>query len=177
MGSGLSNQTTNMGSCTVEALCSSDQALFDLELATSAEASHPAIYTHDIDWHLDYHDYDKRAWDPLLLETDYIEGDFNLGSVYQTIECVPSTECALDFNMSTASPVDRYVVTRNGVVLISYEVREPWEVTPFGKECTRAYEKSSKLSGGAIAGIVIACVAVVVAAVFGYNMWYKKRQL
>jgi hypothetical protein len=45
-------------------------------------------------------------------------------------------------------------------------------MTPFGQNCSPS---NKSLSGGAIAGIVIACVVAVGAVLFGL-VWYKRRQ-
>eukprot|EP00986_Skeletonema_menzelii_P007889 scaffold3137_cov132-Skeletonema_menzelii.AAC.1 len=61
--SGSDNQTTNMGSCTVEGLCDvQTQDLFDLELRTSATHEWPSIETFLMRWNFGYTAYDKDAW-------------------------------------------------------------------------------------------------------------------
>ena len=188
-GFGSDNQTTNMGSCTVEGLCDvQTQDLFDLELHRSATLEKWRLVT----WNFGYTEYetaDEWQLQYLLRDSDYNDGAYDLGSSYGAIECVPKDGCDLSFNMTPGSPVDSYTVKKNGIqldhsieegVLYGYKL-----MTPFGQNCS---PPSNSLSGDAIAGIVVGsghitfvylpwvgCVVAVGAIVFGL-VWYKRRQ-
>ena len=62
---------------------------------------------------------------------------------------------------------------RNGIEL-GQVVHEDETVSAFGEDCGR-YPKRTSFSGGATVGLVIACVFVIGAAIFGF-LWYNKRQ-
>ena len=81
-----------------------------------------------------------------------------------------------DMTSQTFPAVETHSVKKNGVLLDSIFVEglDSWSrdvlMTPFGTNCF-----NNTLSGGAIAGIVVACVAAVAAIVVGL-ICCKKRQ-
>lgn len=190
------NQTTNMGSCTVEGLCDEQsQDLFDLELHTPAKFEWlgnemPYVPTSTISWNFGYTFAEEWQLRQLLRSSNYIDftSEYELDSRYRTIKCVPKGGCDTSFNMTssqhfdmtsqTFSAVDTHSVKKNGVLLDSIFVEglNSWDgnvlMTPFGTNC---FQSNNALSGGAIAGIVVACVAAVAAIVVGL-IWCKKRQ-
>eukprot|EP00984_Skeletonema_dohrnii_P031575 scaffold24187_cov156-Skeletonema_dohrnii-CCMP3373.AAC.2 len=98
-------------------------------------------------------------------------------SSYGAIACVPKDGCDLSFNITRASPVESYTVEKNGIQLDDRQEVDgvfygKVYMTPFGQNCSPS---SKSLSGGAIAGIVVACVVAVGAVLFGL-VWYKRRQ-
>jgi len=189
------NATTNMGKCTVDGLCdSSNQALFEVDLLTATEHvdnngnSVSSIIDYDITWVFGNSAtgwygggwYGCRRCSPLHKSGDYVNGAYELGSAYRTIECVPNDECVFDFNMTEESlpALEWYNVRRNGIglsrVLLDsggWGIYGARETTAFGEDCST----KNTLSGGAIAGIVIGCVAAVGALVYGL-LWYKKKK-
>jgi len=178
---GSDNQTTNMGSCTVEGLCNEQtQDLFDLELRTPVK--YTKTYDYDmfpdivmptisrIDWNFGYTNIGDGSWELqyLLRDYNYNEYAYDLDSAYGVIECVPKDGCELSFNITPTAPVESYTVKKNGIQLDDVDTIDAL-MTPFGQNCLLA---SNSLSGGAVAGIVIASVAAVI---FGL-VWYKRRQ-
>mmetsp|Transcript_28126 Transcript_28126/g.56536 ORF Transcript_28126/g.56536 Transcript_28126/m.56536 type:complete len:579 (-) Transcript_28126:165-1901(-) len=189
---GSDSQTTNMGSCTVGGLCNEQtQDLFDLQFRTPVEyqepsipnSSLPMIGTDNIRWEFweDFGLYSK------LEDYNYNSKGYNLDSTYGVIECVPKRGCDMSFKIATDSPVERYEVEKNGIQMNDTEVvsgllyghRYHEEVksfdTPFGQNCNSPSPSPESVSGGAIAGIVIACAVAVGVIVFG-SIWYKRRQ-
>ena len=194
------NQTTNMGSCTVDGLCDEQsQDLFDLELHTPAKFESPwlgnempyvSLWPHpSIDWNFGYTFAEEWQLRRLIQSSDYNGNDmaYELDSRYRTIECVPKGGCDMSFNMTSSQrfnttsqtfpAVDTHSVKKNGVLLDSIFVEglHSWSInvlmTPFGTNC---FQSNNALSGGAIAGIVVACVAAVAAIVV--LICCKKRQ-
>ena len=158
--SGSDNQTTNMGTCSVDLCDVQTQDLFDLRLLTSATHEWPSI-GRGMNWNFGYtevkaDDQGLADWDSkYLLRYSYQnDGAYDLNSSYGAIECVPKDGCGLSFNMTQGSPVDSYTVMKNGLQLDPIEAGPDVLMTPFG-ECSPA---SNSLSGGAIAGIAVACV-------------------
>ena len=181
--SGSDNQTTNMGSCTVEGLCNEQtQDLFDLELRTPVK--YTKTYDYDmfpdivmptisrIDWNFGYTNIGDGSWELqyLLRDYNYNEYAYDLDSAYGVIECVPKDGCELSFNITPTAPVESYTVKKNGIQLDDVDTIDAL-MTPFGQNCSTI----NSLSGGAVAGIVIASVAAVGAVIFGL-VWYKRRQ-
>jgi hypothetical protein len=184
------NQTTNMGSCTVEGLCDEQsQDLFDLELHTPAKfewmgSEMPYVPSSTIDWNFGY---TFASWQlrRLLRSSDYINTNmaYELDSRYRTIECVPKGGYDMSFNLTssfshlfnttsqTFPAVETHSVKKNGVPLLDSIFVDHVLMTPFGTNC---FQSNNTLSGGAIAGIVVACVAAL-AAIVGL-IWCKKRQ-
>jgi len=192
------NQTTNMGSCTVDGLCDEQsQDLFDLELHTPAKFESPwwgnempyvSSWPHpNIDWNFGYTFAEEWRLMRLLQSSDYNGNNmaYELDSRYRTIECVPKGGCDMSFNLTsshlfnatsqTFSSIETHSLKKNGVLLDSIFVKDNWGadvlMTPFGTSC---FQSNNTLSGGAIAGIVVACAAAV-AAIVGL-MICKKRQ-
>jgi len=187
------NETTNIGRCTVDGLCdASSQALFEADLLTPTEyvsygKSLPVILSSWMKvWVFGNSTRQYSDWgfipDPLLRSRDYVR-TYELGSVFRTIECVPNDQCVFDYNTTqeSAAVFEKYEVRRNGVSLSRVLVDNEGdigtffydgarEVTAFGENCN-----AKKLSGGAIAGIVIGCLAAVGIAVYGF-LWYKKKK-
>mmetsp|Transcript_28229 Transcript_28229/g.40339 ORF Transcript_28229/g.40339 Transcript_28229/m.40339 type:complete len:569 (+) Transcript_28229:119-1825(+) len=177
-GHGSDNQTTNMGSCTVGGLCDVEtQDLFDLELRTAATNEWPLFDIWQMRWNFGYTEHERDDWELqyLLRDTDVSDRAYDLDSSYGVIECVPKDGCDLSFNISSTSPIDSYTVKKNGIQLENEQVADEYgselSMTPFGQDCN----PSPSLSGGAIAGIVVACVVAVGAIIFGL-VWYKRRQ-
>ena len=173
---GSDNPNTNMGSCDVEGLCNAQtQDLFDLRLRLLPPATHewPAIDSWDMKWNFGYTEYEADDWrlQYLLRDSYYNNRAYELDSSYGVIECVPNGGCDLSFNMTPGSPIDSYTVKKNGIQLDHSRVGDVL-MTPFGENCSTV---SNSLSGGAIAGIVVACVVAVGAIAFGL-VWYKRRQ-
>mmetsp|Transcript_19160 Transcript_19160/g.29969 ORF Transcript_19160/g.29969 Transcript_19160/m.29969 type:complete len:188 (+) Transcript_19160:386-949(+) len=170
-----------MGSCTVGGLCDEEtQDLFDLDLHTVAKYKRPLIHTDEMKWNFGYTKYNGDDWErqDLLGGYNFNDRAYDLDSSYGTIECVPKDGCDLSFNITSRAPVDSYTVKKNGIQLDDSNRQESHGnyfegvfMTPFGEKCNKS------LSGGAIAGIVIACVVAVCAIVFGLVLvWRKKRQ-
>jgi len=107
----------------------------------------------------------------LLQDYNYNEHLYDLDSAYGVIECVPKDGCELSFNITPTAPVESYTVKKNGIQLDDTDTIDALMMTPFGQNCSA----SNSLSGGAVAGIVIASVAAVGAVIFGL-VWYKRRQ-
>eukprot|EP00985_Skeletonema_marinoi_P021166 scaffold12882_cov73-Skeletonema_marinoi.AAC.4 len=180
-GYGSNNQTTIMGRCTVGGLCDEQtQDLFDLELRTPAKYEWALIDTHDMMWNFGFNEYDDRDWrrQYLLQGSDYNDRGYDLDSNYGVIECVPKDGCDMSFNITPGSPVESYTVKKNGIQLDDRQEVDAgyWAqmMTPFGQNCSPPTPNKS-LSGGAIAGIVTACVVAVGVVLFGL-VWYKRRQ-
>ena len=179
-----------MGSCTVGGLCDEQtQDLFNLEFRTPAEYQEllypipamPRAMINDgqISWNFGYTEYEDYDWERqyLLRGSDYNNRGYDLDSSYGVIECVPKDGCDLSFNITPGSPVESYTVKKNGIQLDDRQEVDAgyWEekmMTPFGQNCS---PQNKSLSGGAIAGIVTACVVAVSAVLFGL-VWYKRRQ-
>eukprot|EP00984_Skeletonema_dohrnii_P038009 scaffold40743_cov233-Skeletonema_dohrnii-CCMP3373.AAC.1 len=175
-GTGSDNQTTNMGSCTVGGLCDEQtQDLFDLELRTL-----PTPQSSEMSWRFGYTEREEDRERQYLLQDsyDYNSLGYDLDSSYGVIECVPKDGCDLSFNMTPESPVESYTVKKNGIQLDDgKEVDDALYygkvyMTPFGQNCS---SPSKPLSGGAIAGIVIACLLSAAVGAIGLA-WYKRRQ-
>ncbi|KAL7455421.1 hypothetical protein ACHAWC_006968 [Mediolabrus comicus] len=190
------NQTTNMGSCTVDGLCDEQsQDLFDLELHTPAKFESPwwgnempyvsSWPVPSIDWNFGYTFAEEWRLMRLLQSSDYINTNmaYELDSRYRTIECVPKGGYDMSFNLTssfsnlfnttsqTFPAVETHSVKKNGVPLLDSIFVDHVLMTPFGTNC---FQSNNTLSGGAIAGIVVACVAAL-AAIVGL-IWCKKRQ-
>jgi hypothetical protein len=188
------NQTTNMGSCIVDGLCDEQsQDLFDLEFRTPAKfewmgtEEMPYVHSSSIDWNFGYTFAEEWRLMRLLQSSDYNGNNmaYELDSRYRTIECVPKGGCDMSFNLTsshlfnatsqTFSSIETHSLKKNGVLLDSIFVKDNWGadvlMTPFGTSC---FQSNNTLSGGAIAGIVVACAAAV-AAIVGL-MICKKRQ-
>eukprot|EP00984_Skeletonema_dohrnii_P008072 scaffold2953_cov132-Skeletonema_dohrnii-CCMP3373.AAC.3 len=176
-GSRSDNQTTNMGSCTVGGLCDEQtQDLLDLELHMPANydetyAIFPYRHIHNswIGWYFGYTNIGDGWY--FLRSNHYNTHAYDLDSAYGVIECVPKGDCDLSFNITPKAPVESYIVKKNGIQLDDADAIYTL-MTPFGQNCLPA---SNSLSGGAVAGIVIASVAAVGAVIFG-SVWYKRRQ-
>ena len=192
------NETTNIGRCTVDGLCdASSQALFEVDLLTPTEyisnsgngESLPVIPTNwESIWtfgnrtmYYSKEEYTYQQHPHLLRSRDYVLSLYELGSVYRTVECVPiDAGCDFEFTVKEGQPaaLENYEVKRNGMALSREVVEETdhWDyttikqVTAFGENCS-----AKKLSGGAIAGIVIGSLAAVIIAVYGF-LWYKKKK-
>ena len=179
-GYGSNNQTTIMGRCTVGGLCDEQtQDLFDLELRTPAKYEWALIDTHDMMWNFGFNEYDDRDWrrQYLLRDGDYNDRAYDPDSSYGAIACVPKDGCDLSFNITLGSSVESYTVKKNGIQLDDRQEVGPEFLeklmTPFGQNCS---PPSKSLSGGAIAGIVIACLFSVAAVGAIGLAWYKRRQ-
>ena len=179
---GGDNQTTNMGRCTVEGLCDvQTQDLFDLELHTAAKYEWPSIDT--LRWNFGFTEFENsNDWrlQYLLQDSHYNDRAYDLDSSYGVIECVPKDGCDLSFNITVESPVDSHTVKKNGIQLDHSRVEGEerwgwWDVlmTRFGQNC---FPASNSLSGGAIAGIAVACIVAVSAIVLCLVVWCKRRQ-
>ena len=175
------DQTTNMGSCTVEGLCDvQTQDLFDLELRTAAKHEWPSIST-EMRWNFGYTEFENNDWrlQNLLLDSHYNDRAFDLDSSYGVIECVPKDGCDLSFNITVESPADSHSVKKNGIQLDHSRVEGQWSwwevlMTPFGQNCFLASNNS--MSGIAIAGIVVVCIFAVSAVVLCLLLWCMRRQ-
>ena len=179
----IREKTTHMGKCTVDDLCLKDsEALFQVDLETPTTYNDlSAIPSNSVDWRLGYIDEDLRdqGYGMILNSWSYVD-TYELGVNYRTIECVPKEECSLEFNMTSNSPVEEYTVQRNGVSL-GKPVKKPdtfyssqmIDVTVFGKDCN-VMTGSSSLSGGAIAGIVIASVFAILLIILAI-LWFVRR--
>mmetsp|Transcript_28118 Transcript_28118/g.41956 ORF Transcript_28118/g.41956 Transcript_28118/m.41956 type:complete len:559 (-) Transcript_28118:2010-3686(-) len=189
------NETTNMGSCTLRGLCDEhSQDLFELELHTPERntedivngRSSPVIRSDasdGISWVFDYSDVVKREQLPILTESQYIGEAYELDSSYRTVECVPKSECDLAFNITADLHGASYIVRKNGVKLDdSRELPDEvftsrmWIMTPFGQNC---FPVERRLSSGAIAGIIIACLvllSVTIGVIMGCLNRHKERQ-
>jgi len=189
------NETANIGQCTVDGLCdTSSQALFEVDLLTPTEyvsngKSLPVIpKTWESIWtfgnrtrYYSKEEYTYQHHPHLLRSRDYVLSLYELGSVYRTVECVPiDAGCDFEFTVKEehSAALQNYEVKRNGMALIREVVEETdhWDrttvkqVTAFSENCN-----AKKLSGGAIAGIVIGCLAAVGIAVYAF-FWYKKKK-
>eukprot|EP00984_Skeletonema_dohrnii_P024628 scaffold13772_cov154-Skeletonema_dohrnii-CCMP3373.AAC.9 len=162
------HQTIIMGSCAVGGLCDEkSQDLFDLELHTAAEYKLPdersslLIPSNDIAW--DFGHYHTIYIDAILSSSQYISAFYKTDSSYRTIECVPNHGRELAFFIPEDSAFENYTVKKNGVQLEdSQEFLDgikKWIMTPFP---INQSQSRSQLSGGAIAGIVIACLVLIV---------------
>jgi hypothetical protein len=190
-----SNQTTNMGSCTLRGLCDEhSQDLFELELHTPERntedmvngRSSPVIRSDasdGISWVFDYSDVVKRDQLPILTESQYIDEAYQLGSSYRTVECVPKGECDLAFNITADLHGTSYTVRKNGVKLDDsrelpdeFFTSRMWIMTPFGQKC---FPIERRLSSGAIAGIIIACLvllSITIGVIMGCLKRHEERQ-
>jgi len=195
------NQTTTMGSCTVNGLCDvQTQDLFDLEVHTPAAykfwdgRSSVMIPYGNVTWNFDYSDDETRVppisrSDALLSASQYISTAYKTGSSYRTIECIPKSKgnCDYSFNMTADSAVESYAVKKNGVQLVNTQGVEGliWKnhdsfmtkllMTPFGQSCSPP-NPSKRLSVGAIAGIVIACLLVLCLLLCVITMCLKRSR-
>ena len=157
-----------MGSCAVGGLCDEkSQDLFDLELHTAAEYKLPdersslLIPSNDIAW--DFGHYHTIYIDAILSSSQYISAFYKTDSSYRSIECVPNHGRELAFFIPEDSAFENYTVKKNGVQLEDSQEfldgTKKWIMTPFPIDQSQS---RSRLSGGAIAGIVIACLVLIV---------------
>ena len=171
------SQTTNMGSCTVNGLCDvQTQDLFHLELRTPDKNENPYASSFPAQsiksWNMYW--YFSNGW---MRDNHYNDVSYDLNSSFGVIECVPNGGCDSTFDIRADWSVESYTVKKNGVQLDATQVTDVnLETTPFGQNCSPSIPPStSSLSGGAIAGIVIACIVAGGAVVFGL-VSYRRRQ-
>ena len=188
------NESTNMGTCFVDGICdASSQALFEVDLLTVTEYnkdgnSLPGIPGGDYDFNWVFGS--STLVPPLHRSGDYVGSPigtvYELGTTYRTIECVPKyDECLMDFKMTqeSAAALQKYEVQRNGVALSRVLVDDEGNIGTFysingdeAREVTSFSEGdcSTKLSGGAIAGIVIGSIAAV--GIVAYGILDQKKK-
>lgn len=122
------NQTTMIGSCSVETLCDEGEALIEVDVQTP-----------------DYIIADSFSWSLVLASTQnvstssysHFDQSTDVGSKYSTIECVPDDgDCELEFQFPTETSVE-YNVKRNGIELSDTRKREDGSGTNilFGEDC------------------------------------------
>jgi len=176
---------TLLGNCTQSA-CNQEEDLIDISFQTVKKykqwgANQTSISSNSfdspgyIDWKVDYSD--NRYTEIQEQNSRYFVNRYELDTKFRALMCIPSGNCLYDVSMSNNSPVLDYVVKQNGVPK-SEHVRPKYEwrsdnlisVTSLGTSCN-----SSSLSGGAIAGIVVASVVVFLAMLYGGYVLYKKK--
>ena len=182
--SGVGNQTTNLGICTLTDLCDEQtEDLFHLEFLTKSEykktvdsypnsttISLPLIDERSIDWRFEagWYSYSEN-----LYSEGYNNIAYSLNSSFEVIECVPMEDCSLtrSFNMRISSPVQRYTVKKNDTQLNDTYTDGFYLTTRFSEACPPAPVKNT-LSAAAIVGITLASL---VGLVIVYLFWSAKR--
>lgn len=183
---------TLLGNCT-QSNCMPEEDLIEISLRTPMEftqnginqtaipsASSFSFTPGTIDWQVDYADGRYSEY-PEQSSGYFVYSAYELDTKFRALMCIPSGDCIYDASFSADAPVVDYSVKQNGVH-INTETRNQFEgstwvdpyfllVASLGDRCN-----TSSLSGGAIAGIVIASIVVFVAVIGGVYLLHKKNQ-
>lgn len=119
------NQTTNLGSCTVENLCNaSAEDLFEMEFTVSSTAgdedceSSSALEGRDLTFK--FHEEGVVGWPNYHFHYGNYN-DFEVNRTYAYLSCVPNNKCFV-FSWETDSPIKDYNLFQNGKELAEREV-------------------------------------------------------